>query len=310
MVSRRTWLGAGAAAGLAGAATMAYRAAPAFWRQYAREWNRPVLDPPSVPNPRSWPDKGLHAAWLGHSTVLLKINGFTILTDPVFSTRAGIDLRIATLGLKRLVAPALEAPDLPPLDLLLLSHAHMDHLDIPSVRSLESRRTRVITATATSDLLRPGNYGHVRELGWGDTHRVGAASVRAVEVNHWGARMRTDTYRGYNGYLIELDRYRVLFAGDTAIAGTFRGIAGARPLDLIVMPIGAYNPWIRYHCNPEQAWRMAGDARAEFFLPVHHSTFQLGREPAGEPIERLLSAAGRSAGRVALRQIGDEFRLS
>ena len=296
--------------GMAGTGVMLYRAAPSFWQQYAREWNQPVAQPDLKPDPARWADTGLHAAWLGHSTVLMKIDGFTILTDPVFSLRAGLHFGPVTLGVKRRTAAALELAKLPKIDLVLLSHAHMDHFDLPSLRRLENRSTTVITAEKTSDLIRVGRYGQVHEIGWSAERHVGPAVVRGLEVNHWGARVRTDTYRGYNGYLIRVGRYRVLFGGDTAETDRLRGVGGSRGVDLAIMPIGAYNPWIRFHCTPEQAWRMAGDARAERFMPVHHSTFQLSREPAGEPIERLQYAAGREAGRIVLTRIGAEFRLA
>ena len=287
-----------------------YRAAPAFWQQYSRELGRPILPTLDHPTPQLWPDHGLHAAWLGHSTVLLKVDGLFILTDPVFSDRAGLNFGPITLGVKRLTAPALDATHIPRPDLILLSHAHMDHFDVPSLRTLEHSSTSVITATKTSDLLRPGRYKSVRELGWGERARVGAAAVQALEVNHWGARMRTDTYRGYNGYVIEAGRYRILFGGDTAATDAFRSIRTSQPVDLAVMPIGAYNPWIYYHCTPEQAWRMGNDAGAELFVPVHHQTFQLSREPFREPIERFQAAAGRHTDRVALTRIGQEVHLS
>jgi L-ascorbate metabolism protein UlaG (beta-lactamase superfamily) len=271
---------------------------------------RSVLEPPFIPDPSRWPDRGLFAAWLGHSTVLLKIDGLTVLTDPVLSLRAGVRLGPVTLGIKRLVAPALGYSRLPAIDLILLSHAHMDHTDLPSLRRLENRRTAVVTAVRTSDLLRIPRYRSVRELGWGDAVRVGGAAIRAFEVNHWGARMRSDHYRGYNGYLIEAGRHRVLFAGDTAMTGTFRALRSSRRIDLALMPIGAYNPWIRHHCNPEQAWQMGSEAGAEFLLPVHHQTFRLGREPVLEPIERFAHCAGRHTDRLALERIGQEFRLS
>lgn len=263
---------------------------------------------PSRPDPRSWGDRGLFAAWLGHSTVLLKIDGVTILTDPVFSKRAGVNLGPVTVGVKRLVAPALEIADLPHVDLILLSHAHFDHFDLPSLRRLDSRRTSVITASKTADLLRFRKFRNVHELAWGQRVHAGAAMVRAVEVNHWGARVRTDTYRGYNGYAIEAGRYRVLFGGDTALTGAFRGLKSSRPFDLAVMPVGAYNPWIRFHATPEESWRMANDAGADRFLPVHHQTFSLGREPYMEPVERLMDAAGSEPDRIVLHRIGQEFR--
>jgi L-ascorbate metabolism protein UlaG (beta-lactamase superfamily) len=309
VIGRRWWLGAGAL-GLGGAAWSAYRVSPSFWRNLPKEMQREVVDPPHVPDPANWPDKGLWGAWVGHSTVLMKIDGFTIVTDPVFSTHAGFHLGPLSLGIKRLVAPALPVDKLPRVDLILLSHAHMDHFDVPSLRRLESRRTRVAMAPETSDLFRPDRYGAVRELRWGEEWQAGEARVKAVEVNHWGARYRTDTYRGYNGYSIEVGRHRVLFAGDTANTESFRQLRDRRGFDFVIMPIGAYNPWIRYHCNPEQAWRMGNDAGAERFVPIHHQTFALGREPRTEPLERFLSAAGGGDGRVAVRAIGAQFQAA
>jgi L-ascorbate metabolism protein UlaG (beta-lactamase superfamily) len=289
--------------------TWAYRTAPAFWKQYSEDLKRDVLPAPRRPNPRLWPDRGLHAAWLGHTSVLLKVDGFTILTDPVLSTRVGLNLGLFTLGLKRLVEPALPLQEIPRPDLILLSHAHFDHFDTPTLRGLENRDTTVITASKTADLLRTGGYRAVHELGWDSRQSIGPAEVRAFQVNHWGARMRSDTYRGYNGYTIEAGRYRILFGGDTAATRDFRSVKTSRPYDLAIMPIGAYNPWIHYHCTPEQALQMADDAGSEFILPVHHQTFRLSREPYLEPIERLLTATRRE-GRIALRQIGYEFQLS
>jgi L-ascorbate metabolism protein UlaG (beta-lactamase superfamily) len=307
---RRKWVGTLGTTGVGGVATFAYRTAPTFWKQYRREVKRPILVPPAVPHPREWPDQGLFAAWLGHSTVLIKMDGFTILTDPVFSDRAGIHFGLFTLGIKRLVAPALMIRDLPKIDMVLLSHAHMDHTDLPSLRRLENRRTAVVNAVRNSDLLRVPRWRTVKELAWGRTERIGPASVRAFEVNHWGARMRTDSYRGYNGYLIESGPYRVLFAGDTAATTAFRDLRTSRPIHLGIMPIGAYNPWVRFHCTPEQAWQMAEDAGVEYVLPVHHQTFALGREPLLEPIERLHRVAGSRPDRISLQRVGEEFRLA
>jgi L-ascorbate metabolism protein UlaG (beta-lactamase superfamily) len=309
---RRTVIGSAGLAGLAGIAgggALAYRAAPSFWRQYRRELGRPILPAPLRPDPRLWPDRGLHAAWLGHATVLLKVDGMTILTDPVFSDRAGLNLGLLTLGLKRLVAPALTLEELPPIDLLLLSHAHMDHFDLPSLRALEQKGTRVITAAKTGDLLRADGYRSVQEIGWDERTRIGPAELKGFRVNHWGARMRTDRYRGYNGYLLDAGRYRILFAGDTAVTDAFRPLRSSRRIDLALMPVGAYNPWIHYHCTPEQAWRMANDAGAERIIPVHHRTFQLSREPLDEPLERLYGAAANDSARVAIQRIGEEVHL-
>jgi L-ascorbate metabolism protein UlaG (beta-lactamase superfamily) len=252
----------------------------------------------------------LHAAWLGHSTVLLKIDGFTILTDPVLGARCGIRMGPVTVGLKRMVAPALARPQLPHIDLILLSHAHFDHFDQATLRSLEHAGTAVVTASNTSDLLRARRYKSVQEVGWGDRVRVGPLAILGFRVNHWGARMQTDTYRGFNGYLIETRRHRVVFGGDTAFTDAFRGVRGSKPVDLAIMPIGAYDPWIRVHCSPEQAWRMGADCGAESLMPVHHQTFRLSREPYYEPVERFVEAAGSRPERVVTTRIGQEWSQS
>src|SRR5260370_23653063 len=183
---RRTVVsGAVGGAGLAGLASLggwAYRAAPQIWKRYSQDLKRPVLPAPERPNPKAWSDRGLYAAWLGLSTVLLKIDGVTILADPVFSRRAGIGMGPVTLGLKRLVEPALRITELPKIDLILLSHAHMDHFDLPSLRQLARRGTAVVTAAKTSGLLRVNAYRSVRELGWGERAAVGPLAIRAFHV--------------------------------------------------------------------------------------------------------------------------------
>ena len=287
--------------------------APTLWRRVSQDLRRGVLTPAQTPRIGAWPSTGIHAAWIGHSTVLLSIDGFTILTDPVFSRRIGLSIGPVTVGFKRLVAPALPLSEILAPDLILLSHAHMDHFDLPTLRRLENPHSTLITAANTSDLLRTSRgkprYAAVKELRWNETVQVGPVSIRAFEVRHWGARMRSDTYRGYNGYLIEAGRYRVVFGGDTAFTDSFKQVRSSRPVDLAIMPIGAYDPWIAAHCTPEQALTMANHAGAEFILPVHHRTFQLSREPDGEPLERVLSAAGSDERRICVRDFGGEFHL-
>ena len=202
-------------------------AAPAFFREVSNDYARPIVSAALRPHPELWPNQGLHAAWLGHSTVLLKIDGFSILTDPVFSTRIGLRLGPLTLGIKRLVEIALPLSDLPPVDLILLSHAHMDHFDLPTLRRLENPHAQIVTASQTSDLLRVRRYARVHELRWNESVQVGPAKITAFEVAHWGARMRGDIYRGYNGYLVEIGKMRVVFGGDTALTDTFKRLRTA-----------------------------------------------------------------------------------
>ena len=215
-------------------AGFAYRFGPMFWRRLQEDRARVVEAPPHVPDLSSWGDQGLQTAWIGHSTVLIRLDGF----DPVFSARIGIEIGPLTLGMKRLVHPAALAADLPVPDLILLSHAHMDHLDRPSLRQLENPKTTVITAANTSDLLRVKKYRAVHELKWDQSQQVGPVKVRAFEVNHWGARTRTDVHRGYNGYVMESGRHRIVFGGDTAYTDLFRKVRSPRGFDLAIMPIG------------------------------------------------------------------------
>jgi L-ascorbate metabolism protein UlaG (beta-lactamase superfamily) len=260
------------------------------------------------PDPRLWRDDQLTLSWLGHATVLLNFFGVRILTDPALLARVGVRVGPLTIGPKRHVAPALRTSELPPLDIILLTHAHMDHLDLGTLRRLR-RDATVVTAAATSDLLTPMRFRDVVEMDWGesrwfDTAR-GGLSIEAVKVRHWGARMQHDVHRGFNGYVLERQGRRICIAGDTA--RTSFAAVGRKPIDVMVVPIGAYNPWIGSHCTPEQAVEMADEARARFVVPVHHQTFRLSREPMDEPIQRFRRAL--SCGRIALSGVGETFVL-
>ncbi len=280
------------------------------WREIQRERRDGVEPSPQRPEPQLWSGDGLHATWLGHSTVLFQMDGFNVLTDPVLGPRCGLSLGAVTLGPKRLVEPALEGPEsMPPIDLILLSHAHLDHFDKPTLRRFESLNTTTVTASRTADLLRRKRWKAVHELNWDQSVRVGPLTVCAFRVRHWGARVQTDTYRGYNGYLVESARHRVVFGGDTAFTDTFRALRSHRRVDLAIVPIGAYDPWIHVHCNPEQALAMANHSGAEFLLPVHHQTFRLSREGYTEPIERFATAIGSDSHRLAVNAIGDQWSL-
>jgi L-ascorbate metabolism protein UlaG (beta-lactamase superfamily) len=109
--------------------------------------------------------------------------------------------------------------------------------------------------------------------------------------------------------IVEIGKRRIVFGGDTAYTDSFKRLRSSQAVDLAIMPIGAYDPWIRVHCNPEQAVMMANHAGAEFVLPVHHQTFQLSREPKLEPIERAFAAIGSATERICVRSIGQEFHL-
>lgn len=260
--------------------------------------------PPSAPRrPKlaEWEQQELAAVWIGHATVLLRIGGRTVLTDPVFSNRVGIGLGLVTGGPRRLVAPALSLRELPPLDLILVSHAHFDHLDRPTLNRLP-KRVPVITSEHNADLIRDLGFYSVTELRWGQRVTAGGVCVTGWPALHWGARTFNDHHRGYAAFLLEAGGRRILYGGDTAWGPHFKD---AGRVDLAVLGIGAYDPYIAAHATPEQAWAMADHLRAGFLLPMHHSTFRLSYEPTHEPLERLLAAAGRGEERLVCREMGE-----
>ena len=287
-----------------------------LFREWTVESGRPIAPAFAKPEPLKWSDAKVTAAWIGHATVLLNFFGITILTDPVLFPRIGIRLPGLTIGPKRLTAPALQFHELPRINLILLSHAHFDHFDLRTLHCFD-QNTRVITAARTADLLVRTRLRDITELRWGETKVLDIASptkanivICAFEVKHWGARKQRDDYRGYNGYLIESrggEGRRILFAGDTALTDTFAKLR--QPVDLAIMGIGAYNPWIHSHCTPEQAIEMATAAGSRFIMPVHHQTFRLSFEPLREPIERFQAALRDRVERIALREIGETFVL-
>jgi L-ascorbate metabolism protein UlaG (beta-lactamase superfamily) len=289
------------------------RSASHLWREAIRESRRPINRAFSKPNPAGWRDDRVTAAWLGHSTVLINFFGITILTDPVLFPRIGIQIPfLFTIGPKRLTAPALGVDELPKIDIILLSHAHFDHIDRRTLRRF-GRSTKVITASRTRDLLGWTKLRDITELSWDAETSIetsaGKVEILAVRVKHWGARMQHDDYRGYNGYLIKRNNRRILFVGDTAFTEKFVELRQHGPIDLAIFPIAAYNPWIRSHVTPEQAVQMANDAGARFIMPVHHQTFRLSFEPFREPIERFEAALRNEPERIALRKIGETFVL-
>jgi L-ascorbate metabolism protein UlaG (beta-lactamase superfamily) len=265
-----------------------------------------IAPAPQRPDPQSWSDDTLTAAWLGHATVLLNFYGSWILTDPALERRIGIGRGLAKLGPRRLVQPALRVRELPPLDLILLSHAHMDHTDLGTLRLLPAG-TPVVVQAGNRDLAR--RFDQVHELEWGQTVDLTGLRIEATEASHWGARMVTDRHRGYGGYLLQKEGHSVLFAGDTAYTDALTRLRQRGPIDLAILPIGAYDPWITNHASPEQAWLMFRRLGGQYVLPVHHSTFRLSREPVDEPIRRFLTVAGEEPWRVVATEVGATWSL-
>jgi len=270
------------------------------------------------PEPLRWSPSELTAAWLGHSTVLLDMFGTRVLTDPVFSTQVGINiLGIFTIGPERVTPPALSLEELPPLDLILISHAHMDHLDLKTITRLD-RRTTLVLPSGTADLVDGMGFEDVRELDWGESTECAGMRVEGIEVNHIGWRFpwEPDRSRGfeygrsYNAYLLSKNGRHVVFAGDTAYCECFRGL-GKRlgHVDLAIMPIGGYEPWEKNHATPEQTVEMSNQMGARYILPIHWLTFVAPSENLMEPILRLKKALQDEPQRIALDTLGATWVL-
>ena len=277
-----------------------------------RDNQREIQPAPKQPRPATWSDDRLTAAWIGHATMLINFYGVWILTDPIFSDQAGPNFGPFAIGPKRYIAPALTMDELPKIDLIILSHAHFDHMDMRSLAKLAKLhpQAKVVTAAKTSDLLNGKKFSRIEELAWQQStafeFRQGPLTVTALQVKHWGARWRRDTYRGFNGYLLEYNGRRICFSGDTAYMPHFAPLAKGG-LDLMFIGIGAYDPWIANHCNPEEASLMANQAGARHVFPMHFATFKLSNEPMDEPLRRFKQAI--ESQRIAGEQIGDTFVL-
>jgi L-ascorbate metabolism protein UlaG (beta-lactamase superfamily) len=304
--SRRRFLAAGSLSAVGVWISSSHQLGARVVRGVVAETGRKMLKPEFSPRPETWNSNGITAAWLGHSTVLMNFYGVTILTDPVLFKRVGADALLGTIGPKRLIAPALHPAQLPQIDLVLLSHAHMDHLDLLTLRALPGH-PRSVTAHDTTDLLIETKLKKSKSLKWGERTRVATArgdvEVSAFEVKHWGARWKVDRYRGYNGYVIEREGKKIIFGGDTAMTQSFGNLRANGPFEMAIMPIGAYQPWVCSHCTPEQAVQMTNAAGANKFLPIHFKTFPFGREGVVEPMERLEGAIEKE--RIALRDVGE-----
>ena len=315
MPTRRTFLASSlaASAGATAWASLSSSWSARFIRERFAEIGRDLPSAPLTPTPGTWADNAITIAWLGHATVLINFYGLRILTDPTFFPRIGVDAWVGTIGPLRLVQCALKPDAVPDIDLLLVTHAHFDHLDTPSLAAVPGTPA-VVMAQGTADLLPRRATASVNELRWNDAVRIstphGEAQVRAIEVKHWGARVQRDTWRGYAGFVVEREGRRLLIGGDTADTPLFRDHRRLGPFDAAVMPIGAYDPWIRHHCTPEQAIHMADAAGARLFVPIHHQSFRLSREPLMEPIERAETMLAPEKGRLALRAIGETATLA
>ncbi len=276
---------------------------------YAFAMDQNVIPVASAPNPEAWPDDSLTIAYLGHASLLMNYFGVRVLSDPSFFKRVGLSFdSVFTIGPQRRTPAPLAPSRLGHVDVLLVTHAHMDHLDIPSLKALP-KDIVVIACEKCSRLIAPLGFTDIRELRWGEATEIQGLKVRAMGAAHWGKRWPPygATY-GFNSYVLEKNGHRMLLACDSANTELFAGLA-ADPPEVAAFSIGAYDPWIWNHANPEQVWKMFQETGAKYLVPIHWGTFKLSNEPMMEPIARLVAAAGDQSDRIVVREIGATWTL-
>jgi L-ascorbate metabolism protein UlaG (beta-lactamase superfamily) len=221
----------------------------------------------------------LGITFIGHATFLLQLAGLNILIDPVFA------------------------------HWLILTHAHMDHLNLPSLRRVirHNRKRKVkppiaIVPNQVEDLIGTLGFSEIRSLAWWESTCLAGIEITATLAQHWGARVFSDTHRGYGGYVLRHDGHSVYHAGDTGYFPGFTEIRDRLSPQVALMPIGAYKPegFLKVHMSPEDALRAFLDLGAQRLIPMHYGTFSLSEEPMNEPLPRLLQAAESMGIRTAI----------
>ena len=260
-------------------------------------WPDRVVDPPPAGDPMAAPAAGtLSLTFIGHASFLIRLGGLAILTDPMFSERCS---PVGWAGPRRARPPGRTLAQLPPIDLVLVSHNHYDHLDLPSLRAIVARdRPRIVTPLGNRALLALAGAAAVTELDWWQQATVGDARVVATPARHFSARTPWDARRAlWSGFMIEHPAGRVLFAGDSGDGPHWAAIADrlGHP-DLALLPIGAYDPrrlMGAVHMDPEEAVGAHLALGARRSVGMHHGTFQLTDEPIDEPPARLAATLTR-----------------
>lgn len=275
-----------------------------FYRGMTRDIRVPLPDGHALPEPAVLAGLAAHRnpgpslTWLGQAAFLIRLAGRTILTDPFLSDHAS---PIAPLGPRRFAPAGLAPQRLPPVDVLLLSHNHYDHLDLPTVEALPGKaRIDVVAPLGLGHYFTERGYGRVRELDWGDEARLGPLRVKALPAIHFSRRTLFDRNQTlWTGYAIEGGGSRLYFAGDTAYGPAFEELGRSEAaFDLALLPIGAYAPrelMRASHATPEEAVQIGRELGARRLVAMHWGTIQLTDEPPFEPPGRFRSAA-RAAG--------------
>jgi len=237
-------------------------------------------------------ERELGVTFIGHSSFLIQMAGHNLAIDPNFARWLFV--------LKRQRRPGIRLRDLPPIDYVLVSHAHFDHLHRPSLRAIarltrwrRGRAPEIIVPRNVGDIVARLGFHRVHELEWWQEMRDGSLSITQTPAQHWGARMLRDFHRGFGGYVVRSPQHSIYHAGDTAYFEGFREIGRRLHPELALLPIGAYHPehFRNVHTSPEDALQGFLDLDSRTMIPMHYGTFRLSYEPMDEPLQRLRAAA-------------------
>jgi L-ascorbate metabolism protein UlaG (beta-lactamase superfamily) len=250
----------------------------------------------------------LGVTFIGHSSFLIQIAARKLLIDPVFAERL--------IALRRLRRPGVRIKDLPAIDMVLLSHAHMDHLNRPSLRRIVAHNIRMtgeapiaVVPWGVEDLVSDLGFARVVTFEWWQSKSIDGLEITMTPCKHWGARLFKDTHRGFGGYVIRGGGHALYHSGDTAYFDGFATIGQRLKPEVALLPIGAYRPdsYRGVHTCPEEALQGFLDLGAQRMIPMHYGTFRLSQEPMEEPVERLMAAARKAgvAGSVCVLPEGE-----
>ena len=287
-------------------------------------WPAKVPVRQSVP-PARVPGDEMLVTWIGHATVLVQTQGLNILTDPIWSQRAS---PFAFVGPKRVRAPGVRFVDLPKIDLVLVSHNHYDHMDLPTLKRLWERdHPTIVTSLGNATILKGEGIGAV-ELDWGGGYSVaplcppetpcGEIDVTVERNHHWGSRWGTDRNRAlWSAFTVRLPGGNLFFAGDTGWGDGSWPVEAAKrgPIRLAILPVGAYEPrdvMQANHLDPDEAVRVFEKLKPRMALGMHWGTFQLTFEAIDDPPSRLaaaLRARGIAPGRFVATEVGRSFKV-
>jgi L-ascorbate metabolism protein UlaG (beta-lactamase superfamily) len=255
-----------------------HRIVPGMFKRAAGAATTPILEPPAADRVR--------VTWIGHASFFLQFAGHSVIVDPNWANWHG--------PVRRRRHPGLRLADVPEVDLVLVTHAHFDHLHKPSLRILQAREG-IVVPSGSRKLVKRLGFPAIHEVKVWDSLVFDQLEVVHTPSHHWGARFLHDIHRDYGGYLVRAGGKSVFHCGDSAYFDGFKEIGKRQEIDVALMPIGAYEaPSGRdVHMNPEEAVRAFADLGAKVLIPMHYATFSLGNEPHDEPLERLLMEADR-----------------